>query len=427
MKKNNKGSKKHLTKYLRFQILKFLSLDYDVPKIAKLLGFNKSTIYRELTRNSIIENKRHVGFTNPERMPCKNNLHCRNKRQGCIATCKNYMPLTCSLITKPYQVCNFCPRRKGCHFERIIYHPEIADDLAKARFKKGKKKIKLSPVELARFDRYVSPLIIQGQSPEAIKSYSSKEEFPVSCKTLRSYIDQGLMTARNIDLHRKLRYRTKKTKEKRQYSSDPLKKIGHLYEDYLLFIAKHPDAITIQSDTVNGKRKDRKAVLTLHADKLHSQIHILLAHKTPSQVNKAFQRLKKGLGHELYYRVFFVILADNGTEFDHLVDLEKDNDEFHQIHVFYTETYRSNDKAQCERNHQFFRYIRKKGKTLDDLDEDDIFDINNHINSYPRESLKWKSPFEAMKATYGDDIITKLGLKEIKRREVILTAALIRK
>ena len=50
-----------------------------------------------------------------------------------------------------------------------------------------------------------------------------------------------------------------------------------------------------------------------------------------------------------------------------------------------------------DQTHPVFRYIRKKGKTLDTIDEEDIEIINSHINSYPRKSLDWKTPIEAMK------------------------------
>ena len=119
-------------------------------------------------------------------------------------------------------------------------------------------------------------------------------------------------------------------------------------------------------------------------------------------------------------------MSDNGTEFDNLSDLEIDEDGMVLCRVFYTRAYRSSDKAECERNHELFRYIRKKGKTLDTLDEMDIEIVNANINSYPRKSLKWKSPIEAMKERYGDDIIELLGIKEIKRKDVKLTAEVLK-
>ncbi len=39
------------------ELLSFLSRGYSIPKIATILGFNKTSIYREIILNSVIENK----------------------------------------------------------------------------------------------------------------------------------------------------------------------------------------------------------------------------------------------------------------------------------------------------------------------------------------------------------------------------------
>ena len=427
MENHEKGSKKHITSFDRFKILKYLSLRFNIPKIARILGYNKTSIYREIIINSIVENKHpQFGWGFKTRL-CKNASICGPKISRCPEVCMKYLPKTCSLITKPYEVCNFCERIKECKFEHLIYHPEIAHDAAKKRFKNGKTKIKLNEYELRKFDEYVSKPIINGQSPEVVKSYSSNKDFPVCSKTLRSYIDKGLLTAKNIDLRRKLSITTSNNYNyPRSYSHDPLKKIDHLYDDYIHYMIKHPKEVTFQCDTVFGKRDDKKCLLTIHADTLHFQMYILLLNKTALRVNNAFMAIRNKLGKERFSKVFRVLLSDNGTEFDNLTELEHDIDGEIMCRVFYTRTYRSSDKAECERNHELFRYIRKKGKTLDTIDEEDIEIINSHINSYPRKSLDWKTPIEAMKEKFGNDIVKLLGIEEIKRKDVNLTARVLK-
>ena len=428
MNKQEKGSKKHLTSTERFKILKYLSLGFNIPKIARLLCYNKTTIYREIILNSIVENKRCKPEIGSFLNNCKNAQKCNSKGiKKCPDKCMKYLAKTCPLITKPYEVCNFCDRKNACKYEHLIYHPEIASDTAKERFRRGKTNIKLNDASLEKFDEYVSRLVINGQSPEVIKSYSTIDEFPVCSKTLRNYIDKGLLTAKNIDLRRKVSLKVSSDyRYPRNYSHNPLKKIDHLYDDYLHYISNHPDETTFQCDTVIGKREDKKCLLTIHADDLHFQMYILLSNKTAIKVNAAFINIRNRLGNDRFSKVFKVLLSDNGTEFDNLSDLEIDEDGMVLCRVFYTRAYRSSDKAECERNHELFRYIRKKGKTLDTLDEMDIEIVNANINSYPRKSLKWKSPIEAMKERYGDDIIELLGIKEIKRKDVKLTAEVLK-
>lgn len=428
MDKHNKGSKNHLTSTERFKILKYLSLGYNVPKIAKLLGYNKTSIYREIIINSVVENKRPRPEYGHYLRNCKNALKCETKKiKKCPTICMKYLAKTCPLVTKPYEVCNFCDRKNECKYERLIYHPEIAHDTAKERFKNGKTNIKLNNDELEKFDGYVSQLVINGQSPEVIKSYSTTNEFPVCSRTLRNYIDKGLLTAKNIDLRRKVSLKVSNNYNyPRNYSHNPLKKLDHLYDDYLHYMGNHPNEITFQCDTVFGKRDDKKCLLTIHADALHFQMYILLTNKTTARVNNAFQNIMSRLGKDRFSKVFKVLLSDNGTEFDNLTELEVDENGVVLCRVFYTRAYRSSDKAECERNHELFRYIRKKGKTLDNLDETDIDIVNSNINSYPRKSLKWKTPIEVMKEKFGDDIIELLGIKEVKRKDVILTAKVLK-
>ena len=427
MEKHEKGSKKHITTIDRFKILKYLSLGFNIPKIANLLGYNKTSIYRELILNSVVENRKPNTIQVAQLRNCKNSQTCLSKGiKKCSKTCMKYLAKTCSLIKKPYEVCNFCERRTGCNHERLIYHPEIAHDTAKERFKNGKTKIKLSDEKLRQFDDYVSVPIINGQSPEVVKSYSNKKDFPVCSRTLRNYIDKGLLTAKNIDLRRKLTISVSNSYNyPRTYSHNPLRKMDHLYEDYLTYIRVHPNLVTFQCDTVFGKRNDKKCLLTIHADKLHFQMYILLGNKTAARVNQAFKSIITRLGKERFSKVFTVLLSDNGPEFDDLLSLETDEDGVVLCHIFFTRAYRSSDKAECERNHELFRYIKKKGKTLDTLEEEDIELINSNINSYPRKSLNWKTPIEAMKAKFGSDIVSLLGIEEIKRKDVNLTARLL--
>lgn len=427
MKEHKKGSKKHITSFERFKILKYLSLGYNIPKIAKLLSFNKTSIYREIILNSTVENKHNGLCANTKIKNCKNYLKCSTRIKECPKVCMNYMPKTCYLITKPFEVCNFCERIKTCKFEHLIYHPEIAHDIAKTRFKNGKTNIKLNANQLRKFDEYVSNPIINGQSPEVVKSYSSAKDFPVCSKTLRNYIDKGLLTAKNFDLRRKISLSPSSSYNyPRSYSHNPMKKIDHLYDDYINYMAKHPKTVTFQCDTVFGKRSDKKCLLTIHADTLHFQMYFLLSNKTPTKVHAVFSSLKERLGPERFSKVFSVLLSDNGTEFDNLTELECDENGVMICRVFYTRAYRSSDKAECERNHELFRFIRKKGKTLDTLDDEDLRIINSNINSYPRKSIGWKTPIEAMKEKFGSDIVRLLGVEEIKRKDVNLTANLLK-
>ena len=112
MEKNEKGSESHITSFGRFKILVYLSLGFNILKITKILGFNKTSIYREIILNSVVENKHSTFAWSFKLRPCKNAYKCVSKINKCPKVCMKYLAKTCSLITKPYEVCNFCERIK---------------------------------------------------------------------------------------------------------------------------------------------------------------------------------------------------------------------------------------------------------------------------------------------------------------------------
>lgn len=76
-------------------------------------------------------------------------------------------------------------------------------------------------------------------------------------------------------------------------------------------------------------------------------------------------------------------------------DLEFDDETREKYaNVFYTRPYCSGDKGLYERNHELFRYVIDKGKSLDQLTQEEVTSIFNSINSYPRRSLGYTTPYD---------------------------------
>ena len=51
----------------------------------------------------------------------------------------------------------------------------------------------------------------------------------------------------------------------------------------------------------------------------------------------------------------------------------------------------------------------------------------SHINSYPREAKNNYSPIQLFKIIYGDDLLEKLNIKNIKFDDIILNKKLFKK
>jgi IS30 family transposase len=62
--------------------------------------------------------------------------------------------------------------------------------------------------ELHQKDMVITPLIFQGQSPYQI--ITNHPELDMSVRTLYSYLDKGILSARNIDLKRQVKFTPRK-------------------------------------------------------------------------------------------------------------------------------------------------------------------------------------------------------------------------
>jgi len=149
--------------------------------------------------------------------------------------------------------------------------------------------------------------------------------------------------------------------------------------------------------------------------------------KTAAGVAAAYAHLREVMG-DSFSRIFEVILVDRGTEFidPSSIEIDQETGEF-QCNVFYCDPQQTNQKSRCERNHEFIRYILPKGSCFDDLTQDDVIHMMNHINSLPHASLNAKSPYEAFATKYGKETAARLGLKYIPLKELCLKPELLKK
>ena len=76
-------------------------------------------------------------------------------------------------------------------------------------------------------------------------------------------------------------------------------------------------------------------------------------------------------GRETYCRLFPVILTDRGSEFSNPVPIEQDeNDELRSL-VFYCNPSAPYQKGGIEVAHELVRRVLPKGKSFDDLQQED--------------------------------------------------------
>ena len=153
----------------------------------------------------------------------------------------------------------------------------------------------------------------------------------------------------------------------------------------------------------------------------------LREHNDSKSVIDVFNFLFNLLGSDLFMQIFKVCLTDNGSEFSNPKALEFDIEKKRRTYVFYCDPNAPYQKGSAERNHEFIRHFLPKGTDLGLYSQDDISLMMNHINSYCRESLGNKSPYDMFAFLYGEKILDLLKCQRIPPQDVTLNKSIFRK
>lgn len=215
----------------------------------------------------------------------------------------------------------------------------------------------------------------------------------------------------NIDLPRKIRYNARKVKC--HLKVDKACRIGRTYEDFKGYL-------------VEGK-KGSKVLLTIHFVKAEFMLAFLRDHNDSQSVIDIFERLYLELRPDRFCSLFKVCLADNGTEFSNPRAIEYDRQGNLRTHIFYCDPGSPYQKGSAERNHEFIRCFLPKGTDFSPYSQEDICLMMDHINSYSRESLGNKCPYDVFSFLYGQEILDLLGCHRVPPQDVTLNRSIFHK
>lgn len=415
---------KHLSFNDRLTIEKNLSLSKSFKYIAKLLNKDCTTISKEIKNHYKVMNTGSIGrrFNN-----CLYRRTCPNRGKNCnISSCINFTEEKCSLLNKSPYVCNGCKNKIHCTLTKHFYDAEFAFKEYKHVLSESRQGLLIDQSEIDHLNSILVPLIKnQGQSiHQALVNNKNKIMF--SDKTIYKVIDLGLLEVRNIDLPRKVRFRTRR-KQTTVYKIDKKCLVGRTYEDFINYMENNSDTPIVQMDTVEGI-KGGKVLLTIHFVNCSFMLAFIREHNDAQSVIDIFNYLQKTLGIDKFKELFILILTDNGSEFSNPIEIEFDlNTGEKRTRIFYCHPSSPYEKGSCEVNHELLRRILPKGTSFDDLTQEDVNLIMSHINSYKRKKLNNESPHSIFSKLYGENTIIKLGIQEIEPNKVNLSPHLLKK
>ena len=435
MSNSNAKKGKHLSIVDRMFIEDALNERLPLIEIAKRLEKDPTTISKEVKRNRT-DCRVRMG---KEFVTCKHRKGCRKmnicsevcshlctkcKTRNCYRICPDYNPKACSTLNRFPYVCNGCDRNTQCYLSRYQYKAKVADANYKDTLSTARQGVDITQTELKHLDELISPLVLRGQSIAHIYE-NHKDEIGCTARTLYNYVDKQLLTIKNIDLPRKVKYKPRK-KHGNPVLKDQRYKKGRCFEDFLAYTEEHLDCPIIEMDTVHGGRSG-KVLLTMFFRSCSLMIAFIMEECTQSCVKNTIDSLYEALGEEKFRLLFPLILTDNGSEFKAPDELEYDGNGAARTKVYYCDPLASYQKARLEKNHEYIRYVLPKGKSFKDLTQEDVTLMINHINSTARASRNGCNPYQLAQMLLDNTLLEKLSLNLIQSDEVLLKPALLKK
>ena len=306
---------------------------------------------------------------------------------------------------------------------KYYYRAEIAQKDYRAKLVSSREGINLSERDFIQLDELISPLIKKSQPLAHIFS-NHEAEIPCSRRTVYNYLACNILTARNIDLPRRVRYKP------RYHHYKPVQRNfswleSRRYGDFIDFITLHPETSVVEMDTVEGT-KGGKVLLTFLFRQSHLMIAFLLQSKTQEEVLRVLNGMEKAIGTVCFRKTFPIILTDNGSEFVNPVLIETGFDGTIRTSVYYCDPRASYQKGGLERNHEFIRYFSPQGKPLDAYTQYDITRMINNINSTARDGLNGRTLFELASLLMDKCVMEYLKLYKIDPDDVTLRPSVLK-
>jgi len=270
------------------------------------------------------------------------------------------------------------------------YSPEIADRKYRANLSAKGAELKIGK-DHALADYIEEKIIKKRYSPAAvlmdIERSSKSFQVTICTSTLYSYIEKGVflnLTNKHLPV---------KELRKKQYN-----RVRRAHAPKGESIEQRPKEIESRAtfghwemDTVKGKRNTKQALLVLTERLSRQQIEMILAENTTECVIKALDSIEKRYG-EIFPRVFRTITVDNGSEFANCAGMEQSClHDGKRTAFYYCHPYSSWERGSNENQNKLIRRWIPKGTPIENYTEEEIAEIEEWQNNYPRALLKGKT------------------------------------
>ena len=371
---------KHLTFEQRKVISNGISHNYKLKDIADALGFDPTSISKEVKRNREATT---IG---------KNITNCKKITRW---------PFVCSGCNKKYN--------NQCVFTKYKYDPKKAQDKADINLVNSRKGIDIDSDNFKVLDKIVKEGTDNKKSIYQI-IIENKDVIDKSVTTVYRYINNDYLTTKRIDLPCAVTFKKRKHNKKYEYSENKeIDRTGHTYIDYLAYIHKHPGIYVWQLDFLGTIKTDNNNILSFILPNLQFVILELIKNPDQDKVVQFFDELEERIGIDAFKELIPVILTDRDPCFTDIegICFSKITGE-ERCKLFFCDGYVSNQKPNVENMNKQLRLFFPKGKTIDTYTKQDIKNINQTLLNRPLKSLDSYTAKEAFIRVFDEELFNKL-------------------
>ena len=371
---------KHLTLEQRKVISNGISHNYKLKEIAESLGFDPTSISKEVKRN-----------------------------REAITIGKDVS--NCKKVNRWPYVCGYCQKKYNnqCVFTKYKYDAQKAQNKADANLVNSRKGIDIDSETFDELDKIVKDGVDNKKSIYQI-AIENKTTIDKSVTTLYRYINNGYLTIKRTDLPYAVTYKKRKHNKKYDYSqNNKIDRTGHTYIDYLAYMHKHPGIYVWQLDFLGSIKTDNNNILSFVLPNMQFILLDLIKNPNQEKVVKFFDNLEERIGTNAFIELIPVILTDRDPSFTDIdgICFSKITGE-ERCKLFFCNAYVSTQKPNVENINKQLRLYFPKGKTIDTYNKQDIKNINQTLLNRPLKSLDNFTPKDAFIRVFDEELFNNL-------------------
>ena len=433
---------KHMTHDTRKGIAHGLCCGLTFAELAGMFHRAESTIANEV-KNRMIWSNEGYGRTNAV---CEHFETCSKvfrtsygkklpfkDQKKCFEMCEDYVRRTCPKLGKAPFVCNGCAKRNTCPLRKRFYNADAAQSNYRGILSDARKGAQADESEIASMNAALKAPIKTGkQSIHAVMAANPSAFHGFSKRCVYNYANSQLFDVKRGDMP--LMCRRKPKPGMTIAKTDAKCRVGRTYQDYLSFLGLNFGIQPVEIDTVVGAVNGKVLFTMMFSCGL--MLAFLRDAKTSQTTTRIFNMLQDVAGLEFFMTLFPVVLGDNGPEFSNpkMIEFFRPDPKHNptklerRTWIFFCDPYCSSQKPHVENNHLLVRRVMPKGTSFDGLRQEHVDKMLSHVNSYPRESLDGKTPYDAFVSFYGERglaFLEKLNIRRINTEFVTLDPSLL--